>query len=103
MPLQVVYEDEHLLVIDKPSGLVVHPAPGNWGGTLLNGLLAYDPACTRVPRAGIVHRLDKDTSGLMVVAKTRATMDALVGMIGRREVQRQYQAWPTGHGGGARR
>ena len=92
MPLQVVYEDEHLLVIDKPSGLVVHPAPGNWGGTLLNGLLAYDPACTRVPRAGIVHRLDKDTSGLMVVAKTRATMDALVGMIARREVQRQYQA-----------
>lgn len=92
MALQVVYEDAHLLVIDKPAGLVVHPAPGNWGGTLLNGLLAYSPACTRVPRAGIVHRLDKDTSGLMVVAKTRSTMDALVGMIGRREVQRQYQA-----------
>ncbi len=92
MALQVVYEDEHLLVIDKPAGLVVHPAPGNWGGTLLNGLLAYSPACARVPRAGIVHRLDKDTSGLMVVAKTRSTMDALVGMIARREVQRQYQA-----------
>ena len=59
MPLQVVYEDEHLLVIDKPSGLVVHPAPGNWGGTLLNGLLAYDPACTRVPRAGIVKKKKK--------------------------------------------
>lgn len=92
MALQVVYEDEHLLVIDKPAGLVAHPAPGNWGGTLLNGLLAYSPACARVPRAGIVHRLDKDTSGLMVVAKTRSTMDALVGMIARREVQRQYQA-----------
>ncbi len=92
MALQVVYEDEHLLVIDKPAGLVVHPAPGNWGGTLLNGLLAYSPACARVPRAGIVHRLDKDTSGLMVVAKTRSAMDALVGMIARREVQRQYQA-----------
>lgn len=96
MALAVVYEDAHLLVIDKPAGLVVHPAPGHWGGTLLNGLLAHDPACTRVPRAGIVHRLDKDTSGLMVVAKTRAAMDALVAMIAQRQVQRQYLALAHG-------
>src|SRR5207237_7726660 len=73
-------------------GLVVHPAPGNWKGTLLNGLLARDAAAGSLPRAGIVHRLDKDTSGLMVVARTRATMDALVRMIAAREVTRQYVA-----------
>ena len=67
MALDVVFEDEHLLVIDKPAGLVVHPAPGNWSGTLLNGLLAHDARPATLPRAGIVHRLDKDTSGLMVV------------------------------------
>ncbi|WP_414708747.1 RluA family pseudouridine synthase [Ramlibacter sp.] len=88
----VVHEDEHLAVIDKPAGLVVHPAPGNWSGTLLNGLLARDPAAALLPRAGIVHRLDKDTSGLMVVARTRAAMDALVRMIAAREVSRQYVA-----------
>jgi 23S rRNA pseudouridine1911/1915/1917 synthase len=71
MPLNVVFQDEHLLVINKPAGLVVHPAPGNWSGTLLNGLLAYDKGIALVPRAGIVHRLDKDTSGLMVVARSR--------------------------------
>lgn len=92
MALDVVYEDPHLLVVNKPAGLVVHPAPGNWSGTLLNGLMARDPASAGMPRAGIVHRLDKDTSGLMVVAKTRATMDALVRMISQREVQRQYLA-----------
>lgn len=92
MSLQVVYEDEHILVIDKPAGLVVHPAPGNWSGTLLNGLLAYDKASALIPRAGIVHRLDKDTSGLMVVARTRAVMDALVQAIAAREVSRQYLA-----------
>jgi 23S rRNA pseudouridine1911/1915/1917 synthase len=92
MPLNVVYEDAHMLIIDKPAGLVVHPAPGNWSGTLLNGLLAYDPAMALVPRAGIVHRLDKDTSGLMVVARTRQTMDALVQAIAAREVSRQYLA-----------
>jgi 23S rRNA pseudouridine1911/1915/1917 synthase len=70
MPLAVVHEDEHLLVLDKPAGLVVHPAAGNWSGTLLNGLLAHHAAAARLPRAGIVHRLDKDTSGLMVVGKT---------------------------------
>ncbi len=92
MPLQVVHEDEHLLVIDKPAGLVVHPAPGNWQGTLLNGLLARDAAAGLLPRAGIVHRLDKDTSGLMVVARTRTAMDALVRQIAAREVRRQYVA-----------
>jgi 23S rRNA pseudouridine1911/1915/1917 synthase len=88
----VVYEDEHLLVINKPAGLVVHPAPGNWTGTLLNGLLYRDQAAHVLPRAGIVHRLDKDTSGLMVVARTRQTMDALVKKIADRSVHRQYLA-----------
>jgi len=92
MPIDVVFEDAHLLVIHKPAGLVVHPAPGNWSGTLLNGLLARDPKALLVPRAGIVHRLDKDTSGLMVVARERGVMDALVRMIAAREVSRQYLA-----------
>ncbi|MFD1580401.1 RluA family pseudouridine synthase [Ramlibacter ginsenosidimutans] len=92
MPLAVVHEDEHLLVIDKPAGLVVHPAPGNWSGTLLNGLLGRDAQARLLPRAGIVHRLDKDTSGLMVVARTRMAMDRLVAMIAAREVSRQYLA-----------
>lgn len=92
MAIDVVYEDAHLRVIHKPAGLVVHPAPGHWGGTLLNGLLALDPKACEVPRAGIVHRLDKDTSGLMVVARTRQSMDALVQMIEAREVKRQYLA-----------
>ena len=92
MDLRVVYQDEHLLVIDKPAGLVVHPAPGNWSGTLLNGLLALDPQSALLPRAGIVHRLDKDTSGLMVVARSRLAMDALVRAIAAREVSRQYLA-----------
>lgn len=92
MPLDVVYQDDHLLVIDKPAGLVVHPAPGNWSGTLLNGLLAHDDRAHALPRAGIVHRLDKDTSGLMVVARSRPAMDALVRLIAAREVSRQYLA-----------
>ena len=92
MPINVVYEDEHLRVVHKPAGLVVHPAPGNWRGTLLNGLLALDPKAFEVPRAGIVHRLDKDTSGLMIVARTRQAMDALVVQIAARQVHRQYLA-----------
>jgi 23S rRNA pseudouridine1911/1915/1917 synthase len=92
MPIAVVYEDDHLRIIDKPAGLVVHPAPGNWSGTLLNGLLALDPKALLLPRAGIVHRLDRDTSGLMVVARSRAAMDALVQRIAAREVKRQYLA-----------
>ena len=92
MPLTVVHEDAHLRVIDKPAGLVVHPAPGHWQGTLLNGLLALDRHAALLPRAGIVHRLDRDTSGLMVVARTRLAMDALVTQIAAREVSRQYLA-----------
>lgn len=92
MALDVVFEDEFLRVIHKPAGMVVHPAPGNWSGTLLNGLLARDLQAQLLPRAGIVHRLDKDTSGLMVVARTRAAMDALVALIAAREVSRQYLA-----------
>ncbi len=92
MDLNIVFEDEHLMVINKPAGMVVHPAPGNWSGTLLNGLLAYDAKAVNLPRAGIVHRLDKDTSGLMMVARTRPVMDALVRLIAAREVSRQYLA-----------
>ncbi len=96
MALEIVFEDEHLLVINKPAGLVVHPAPGNWSGTLLNGLLARDALAAMLPRAGIVHRLDKDTSGLMVVARRRQVMDQLVEMIAARTVSREYLA--IGHG-----
>ncbi|WP_370654332.1 RluA family pseudouridine synthase [Rhodoferax sp.] len=103
MVLNVVYLDAHLLVINKPAGLVVHPAPGNWSGTLMNGLLAHDPQAFDLPRAGIVHRLDKDTSGLMVVARTRAVMDALVKAIAAREVKRQYLAIGQGAWLGASR
>lgn len=92
MALDIVFEDTYLRVINKPAGLVVHPAPGNWSGTLLNGLLARDVQAQILPRAGIVHRLDKDTSGLMVVARSRAAMDALVAMIAARNVSRQYLA-----------
>ena len=92
MDLKVVYEDAHLRIIDKPVGMVVHPAPGHWSGTLMNGLLGLDSQLMDLPRAGIVHRLDKDTSGLMVVARTRQAMDALVKKIAAREVKRQYLA-----------
>jgi len=96
MALDVVYRDADVLVINKPAGLVVHPAPGNWSGTLLNGLLALDEALLGVPRAGIVHRLDKETSGLMVVARSRAAMDALVAAIAQRTVGREYLALAHG-------
>jgi 23S rRNA pseudouridine1911/1915/1917 synthase len=96
MALAVVHEDEHLLVLDKPAGLVVHPAAGNWSGTLLNGLLAHHAGAARLPRAGIVHRLDKDTSGLMVVAKSLPAMTALVRAIAARDVQRVYRALAHG-------
>jgi 23S rRNA pseudouridine1911/1915/1917 synthase len=92
LAVDVVFEDEHLRVIHKPVGMVVHPAPGNWSGTLLNGLLHLDPSLKLIPRAGIVHRLDKDTSGLMVTARTRPAMDALVAMIAARQVHREYLA-----------
>ncbi len=92
IPLAVAFEDAHLLVVDKPPGLVVHPGSGNWSGTLMNALLHHVPQAAGLPRAGIVHRLDKDTSGLMLVARTRAAMDRLVAMIAAREVSRQYMA-----------
>ena len=96
MALDVVHEDAELLVIHKPAGMVVHPAAGNWRGTLLNGLLAYHPGASSLPRAGIVHRLDKDTSGLMLVGKSRQAMEALVRAIAAREVNRQYLALAHG-------
>ncbi len=92
MPLAIVYEDDALLVIDKPVGLVVHPAPGHWRGTLVNGLLAHHAGAMTLPRAGIVHRLDKDTSGLMVVAKSLTAMTALTRAIAARQVRREYLA-----------
>ncbi len=96
MALDIVFEDEHLLVLDKPAGLVVHPAAGNWSGTLLNGLLAHHAAAAVLPRAGIVHRLDKDTSGLMVVGKTMPAVTALSRAIAAREVHRHYLALAHG-------
>jgi 23S rRNA pseudouridine1911/1915/1917 synthase len=96
MELDVAYEDADLLVIHKPAGLVVHPAAGHWTGTLLNGLLAHHAAAASLPRAGIVHRLDKDTSGLMLVGKSRQAVEALVRAIAAREVNRQYLALAHG-------
>ncbi|WP_286786163.1 MULTISPECIES: 23S rRNA pseudouridine(1911/1915/1917) synthase RluD [Pseudomonas] len=90
--LNIVYEDEHLLVLDKPSGLVVHPAAGHADGTLLNALLHHAPDLVNVPRAGIVHRLDKDTTGLMVVAKTLEAQTKLVAQLQARSVSRIYEA-----------
>ena len=101
MELRIVHEDEHLIVIDKPAGMVVHPAAGNWSGTLLNGLLAYHAGAARLPRAGIVHRLDKDTSGLMLVGKTLQACSALVAMIAQRRVHRIYVALAHGRWQGA--
>lgn len=92
MALDIVFEDAHLLVINKPAGLVVHPGSGNWSGTLLNALLHYAPALAAVPRAGIVHRLDKDTSGLLVVARTVQAQTALVRQLQARSVGRHYHA-----------
>jgi 23S rRNA pseudouridine1911/1915/1917 synthase len=96
IPLSVVWEDETIIVINKPAGLVVHPGAGNWSGTLLNGLLAYDPALAQVPRAGIVHRLDAGTSGLMVVARTVAAQLDLVRQLQARTVGREYWALVSG-------
>ncbi|MGN2252787.1 23S rRNA pseudouridine(1911/1915/1917) synthase RluD [Frateuria sp. GZRe12] len=90
--LTIVHQDEHVLVLDKPAGLVVHPGAGNPAGTLLNALLHHDPKLAELPRAGIVHRLDKDTSGLMVVARSLAAHTALVDMLSRHDVERQYEA-----------
>jgi len=96
IPLDIVFEDEELLVIDKPPGLVVHPGSGNWSGTLMNALLHHVPGIAEVPRAGIVHRLDKDTSGLLVVAKTLEAQTDLVRQLQARTVRRQYLAVVSG-------
>ena len=96
IPLTIAYADADVLVIDKPAGLVVHPGAGNPHGTLANALLHYDPKLVEVPRAGIVHRLDKDTSGLMVVARNRRAHAALVAQLSAREVHRQYVAVAMG-------
>ena len=92
IPLVLVHEDRHVFVVDKPAGLVVHPGAGNPHSTLQNALLALDPKLAILPRAGIVHRLDKDTSGLLVVARTLPAHTALVRMLGEREVHREYEA-----------
>jgi 23S rRNA pseudouridine1911/1915/1917 synthase len=92
MDLHILHEDKHLMVLNKPAGLVVHPAAGNWTGTLMNGLLAHHKNARLLARAGIVHRLDKDTSGLMVVGKSEVAVTALVRAIAAREVHRQYLA-----------
>ena len=97
MDLDIVFEDASLIIIDKPAGLVVHPGSGNWSGTLQNALLHHAPQLENVPRAGIVHRLDKDTSGLMVVAKTLEAQTALVRQLQARSVKRYYQALVRGN------
>jgi 23S rRNA pseudouridine1911/1915/1917 synthase len=92
IPLEIVFEDASLIVVNKPAGLVVHPGNGNWSGTLLNALLRHAPELSGVPRAGIVHRLDKDTSGLLVVAKTLEAQTELVRQLQARSVRREYVA-----------
>ncbi len=103
MDLSIVYEDDHILVINKPAGLVVHPAAGHQQGTLLNALLYHAPQLGAVPRAGIVHRLDKDTTGLMVVAKTIPAQTDLVAQLQARSMGREYEAIAQGvlTGGGS--
>lgn len=96
LPLNIVYEDDDILVINKPAGFVVHPGAGNPDGTVLNALLHHCPSLDVVPRAGIVHRLDKDTTGLMVVAKTIAAQTNLVDSLQRREITREYEAIANG-------
>jgi 23S rRNA pseudouridine1911/1915/1917 synthase len=92
IPLEIVFEDAHIIVINKAAGMVVHPAAGNWNGTLLNALLHHAPQTRSVPRAGIVHRLDKDTTGLMVAAKTLQAQTDLVRQLQGRTVKRHYLA-----------
>ncbi len=92
IPLDIIFEDDHILVINKPPNLVVHPAAGNWSGTLLNGILNYSPSNKNLPRAGIVHRLDKNTTGLMVVAKDEVSQQHLVRQLQSKKVNREYRA-----------
>ncbi len=92
IPLELAYADKHVLIVNKPAGLVVHPGAGNPDGTLQNALLAFDTNLSVLPRAGIVHRLDKDTSGLLIVARTLPAHTALVRMLEEREIHREYEA-----------
>jgi 23S rRNA pseudouridine1911/1915/1917 synthase len=96
MDLRIAYEDEHLVVVDKPAGLVVHPAPGHATGTLVHGLLSHDVAGGDADRPGIVHRLDRDTSGLMVVARSEEAHRRLQALVRRRELERRYLALVVG-------
>ncbi|OOF60133.1 23S rRNA pseudouridine(1911/1915/1917) synthase RluD [Rodentibacter myodis] len=96
IPLNIVYEDDHIIVINKPKDLVVHPGAGNPNGTVLNALLYHYPPIAEVPRAGIVHRLDKDTTGLMVVAKTIPAQTKLVRDLQKRKITREYEAVASG-------
>jgi len=96
IPLSILFEDEHLLVLDKPAGLVVHPGAGNPDGTLMNALLFHCPDLRLLPRAGIVHRIDKDTSGLLVVAKTLPAHTALTAQLAEKSVYREYEALVCG-------
>lgn len=102
IPLDIVHQDEHLFVINKPAGLVVHPGAGNPQGTLMNALLHLDPTLAQLPRAGIVHRLDRDTTGLMVIARNLTAHASLVGQLADKRVYREYEAVSYGHmtGGG---
>lgn len=96
IPLDIVFEDPHILVINKPAGLVVHPAAGNPDGTVQNALLHHDPSLAELPRAGIVHRLDKDTTGLMVIGRSQAAHKRLVDAMAAREIRREYRALVVG-------
>lgn len=95
--LKIIYEDQEIMVIDKPAGMVIHPGNGNWEGTMLNGLLHHSPQLQKIPRAGIVHRLDKNTSGLLVVAKTLEAQTSLVRQLQDRTMKRDYLALVHGH------
>ena len=97
IPLNIVYEDEDIIVVNKQFGLVTHPGAGNWSGTLANALLYYDPALSTLDRAGIVHRLDKNTSGLMVVARNEKSQKYLVEQLQNHSVDREYSAIVYGH------
>ena len=96
LPLRILYEDEHLIVVDKPPGLVVHPGAGNARGTLVNGLLHHRPALAELPRAGLIHRLDKDTSGVLAVAADAASQRRLTAAMSERRIERRYLAVAEG-------
>lgn len=97
IPLDIIYEDDQVLVLNKPAGLIVHPGAGNPKHTLVNALLHHDPTLQHLPRAGIIHRLDKETTGLLIVAKTLEAHTSLVRQMQEREIQRQYVALVHGH------